>query len=108
MSKITFEAVKTAVEANKTITDRGDLVRAVALALNTTYGNVYLKVRKAEAELGLTTSSRKGRRPGSKTARVNVVKSKTGEVVAEGVTPAAAAEMIEKAKKAKKGALKIA
>ncbi len=108
MSKITFEAVKTAVEANREITDRGDLVRKVAEVLQTKYGNVYLKVVKAEKELGLTLTSRKGRRPGSKTQRLTVIKAKSGEVVAGGLTPAAAAEMVAKAKKAKKAALAIA
>lgn len=41
-------------------------------------------------------------------ALVTVVKAKDGTVVAEGLTPEAAAELIEKAKAAKKGALKIA
>lgn len=72
MTKITFEAVKAVVEANKEITDRGDMVRLVASALETVYGNVYLKVVKAEKELGLTLTSRKGRRPGAKTKLVKV------------------------------------
>lgn len=107
-TKITFEAVKTAMQANSEIKDRGDMVRAIAAALGTNYGNVYLKVVKAEKELGTELTSRKGRRPGAKTQRVTVVKAKTGEVVAENLLPVQAAEMIDKARKAKKGALKIA
>ena len=108
-NKITFDAVKSAVESNKeTITDRGDMVRKVAEMLATKYGNVYLKVVKAEKELGLTLSSRKGRRPGAKTTLVTVVKSKDGSVVAEGLKPADAEALIAKFKAQKKGALCIA
>lgn len=112
-TKITFEAVKSAVQANGTITDRGDMCRKVAADLSTNYGNVYLKVVKAEKELGLAFTSRKGRRPGIKSTKieapalVNVIKAKTGEMVAEGVTQAEAETMIAKAKSGKKAALAI-
>jgi len=59
------------------------------------------------AELGGTDETPQGDAE-AQPVLVNVVKVKDGSVVAEGVTAEKAAELIEKAKAAKKGALKIA
>ena len=100
-------------------TFRGDVVRDVAIKFNTVYANVYMKVRTAEEKLNIKFGDRKGRRPGVKNAEkattepaapvlVTVVKAKTGETVAEGITREAAETMIAKAKAGKKAALTIA
>lgn len=69
---ITYDAVKIAVATNPDITDRGDMVRRVASVLGTNYGVVYLKVCKAEAELGMSLNSRRGRRAATKSVKAEM------------------------------------